>query len=334
LLVTAAYLDNPGMPLIPPLMNAKSSENWERDRVLAKEEIIEWLAITTSTKNSRSLLENQITLLLDELARLNSVEKAIVKNPRILTSLRSLTRRDIGTSQIATFLGVGTSMYEAIERAEKPVAPILSGIVSLLEKELDESLAPWIVENRNPTKEEMNRSVIVAADRILKRSTSTELRYKHEPRQLDKLKEYLDSKGYSEVSGTGISNPRKDMKPGSYAFRVNIDGLTIDGVTLKQNVDTLIMPFSKSSGLLPIFLEAKSMTDEVNPNKRQKEEAQKVDNVRRKWQDKSERLNFVLLLGGTVPRRYLEVEAGSGLDWIWEHRVNDLDKLMDWYKSI
>ncbi len=322
------------MPLIPPLMNAKSSENWERDRVLAKEEIIEWLAITTSTKNSRSLLENQITLLLDELARLNSVEKAIVKNPRILTSLRSLTRRDIGTSQIATFLGVGTSMYEAIERAEKPVAPILSGIVSLLEKELDESLAPWIVENRNPTKEEMNRSVIVAADRILKRSTSTELRYKHEPRQLDKLKEYLDSKGYSEVSGTGISNPRKDMKPGSYAFRVNIDGLTIDGVTLKQNVDTLIMPFSKSSGLLPIFLEAKSMTDEVNPNKRQKEEAQKVDNVRRKWQDKSERLNFVLLLGGTVPRRYLEVEAGSGLDWIWEHRVNDLDKLMDWYKSI
>jgi type II restriction enzyme len=97
---------------------------------------------------------------------------------------------------------------------------------------------------------------------------------------------------------------------------------------------TLIMPFSKSGGLLPIFLEAKSMTDEVNPNKRQKEEAQKVDNVRRKWQDKSERLNFILLLGGTVPRRYLEVEAGSGLDWIWEHRVNDLNRLLDWYKSV
>ena len=332
--LTAKYQDNPGMPFIPPLMNAKSSENWESDRVVAKEEIIDWLAINTSTKNSRSRLEDQITSLLGELSILNSVEKAIVKDPRILTSLRSLTRRDIGTSQIATFLGVGTSMYEAIERAEKPVAQILSGIVSLLEKELDESLAPWIVEKRSPTKDEMSRSVIVSADRILKRSTSTELRYKHEPRQLDKLKEYLDSKGYSEVNGTGISDPRKDMEPGSYAFRVNIDGLTIDGVTLKQNVDTLIMPFSKTTGLLPIFLEAKSMTDEVNPNKRQKEEAQKVDNVRRKWQNKSEKLNFVLLLGGTVPRRYLEVEAGSGLDWIWEHRVNDLDKLLDWYKSV
>ena len=322
------------MPLNPPLMNATSSENWERDRVIAKEEIIDWLAITTSTKNSRSLIENQISKLLDELSNLNSVEKAILKNPKILTSLRSLTRRDIGTSQIATFLGVGTSMYEAIERAEKPVSPILVQLVSLLKKELDESLAPWIVEGRSPTKDEMNRSVIVAADRILKRSTSTELRYKHEPRQLDKLKEYLDSKGFKEVNGTGILNPRKDMKQGSYAFRVNIDGLTVDGVTLKQNVDTLIMPFSKSPGVLPIFLEAKSMTDEVNPNKRQKEEAQKVDNVRRKWQGKDERLNFVLLLGGTVPRRYLEVEAGSGLDWIWEHRVHDLDKLLDWYKSI
>ncbi len=322
------------MTLLPPLMNATSSEKWENDRIVAKEEIIDWLAITTSTKNSRSLVENQISDLLNELSILKSVEKAIVKNPQILTSLRSLTRRDIGTSQIATFLGVGTSMYEAIERAEKPVAPILSNIVSLLQKELDESLAPWIVENRSPTKDEMNRSVIVAADRILKRSTSTELRYKHEPRQLDKLKRYLDSKGYNEVNGTGISNPRKDMKSGSYAFRVNIDGLTIDGVTLKQNVDTLIMPFSKSSDVLPIFLEAKSMTDEVNPNKRQKEEAQKVDNVRRKWQGKNERLNFVLLLGGTVPRRYLEVEAGSGLDWIWEHRISDLDKLLDWYMSI
>jgi hypothetical protein len=46
-----------------------------------------------------------------------------------------------------------------------------------------------------------------------------------------------------------------------------------------------------------------------------------------------EKLNFVLLLGGTVPRRYLEVEAGSGLDWIWEHRVQDLSALLDWYKS-
>jgi type II restriction enzyme len=85
--------------------------------------------------------------------------------------------------------------------------------------------------------------------------------------------------------------------------------------------------------LLPIFLEAKSMTDEVNPNKRQKEEAQKVESARRRWQTPDEKLNFILLLGGTVPKRYLQVEAGSDLDWIWEHRVEDLKLILDWYKT-
>ena len=122
------------------------------------------------------------------------------------------------------------------------------------------------------------------------------------------------------------------MPKGTYAFRVSIEGQTSDGLPLMQTVDALIKPFSKTDNLLPIFLEAKSMTDEVNPNKRQKEEAQKVESARRRWQTDSERLNFVLLLGGTVPKRYLQVEAGSDLDWIWEHRVQDLKMLLDWYK--
>lgn len=314
-------------------MNSKLPESWEADRVLAKEEIINWLAEAISTAHSRSVIEAKITESFALLESLEDLSKAIVANPRILTALRALTRRDIGTSQTATFLGVGTSMFESIEREERPVKPIASRIEALLRKELDESLAPWILEGRKPTDAERTRSVIVAADRILRRSTSTELRYKHEPRQLSKLESFLKSRGYTEVQGKNITDPRNDMKQGTFAFRVNIDGTTVDGVTLKQNVDTLIMPISKSGNFLPIFLEAKSMTDEVNPNKRQKEEAQKVDNVRRRWQTSEEKLNFVLLLGGTVPRRYLEVEAGSGLDWIWEHRVQDLGTLLDWYET-
>lgn len=319
--------------LTPPFMNSKSPESWEADRVLAKEEIINWLAEATSTAHSRSIIETKITESFALLESSQDLFAAIIAKPSILTALRALTRRDIGTSQIATFLGVGTSMFEAIEREEKPVKQIASKVEELLRKELDESLAPWILEARKPTDAERTRSVIVAADRILRRSTSTELRYKHEPRQLGKLENFLKRCGYSEVQGTNITDPRRDMKQGTFAFRVNIDGTTVDGVTLKQNVDTLIMPTSKSGNFLPIFLEAKSMTDEVNPNKRQKEEAQKVDNVRRRWQTSDEKLNFVLLLGGTVPRRYLEVEAGSGLDWIWEHRVQDLSALLDWYKT-
>ncbi len=315
----------------PPIMNAKSIEKWESDRSIAKTEIIDWLSTATSTKDLRSDLEEKTRKNFEKFLEFGDIRKAVEENPEILTSLRALTRRDIGTSQISTFLNVGTITYESIEKREKPVSLILENLVSLFEKELDDSLAAWIIERRMPSEQELSRSVIVASDRILKRSAATELRYKHEPRQLGKLKAFLDAQGYSEVNGTKINSPQLDMKPATYAFRVNIDGTTVDGVNLKQNVDTLIMPKTNLKSVLPIFLEAKSMTDEVNPNKRQKEEAQKVDNVRRRWQSNNEKLNFVLLLGGTVPKRYLEVEAGSGLDWIWEHRIEDLKILLNWY---
>jgi type II restriction enzyme len=109
-----------------------------------------------------------------------------------------------------------------------------------------------------------------------------------------------------------------------------VNGKTSEDLILKQNVDVLIKPLSYATDALPIFMEAKSMSDEVNPNKRQKEEAQKINNLIRMWGSRSASdIIYLLLLGGTVPRRYLEVEAGSGIDWIWEHRVEDLKILLD-----
>ena len=95
-------------------MNSKNPGSWEADRVLAKEEIINWLAQATSTAHSRSIIEAQITESFALLEATGNLTKSITAKPKILTALRALTRRDIGTSQIATFLGVGTSMFEAI----------------------------------------------------------------------------------------------------------------------------------------------------------------------------------------------------------------------------
>lgn len=313
-------------------MNANNPEAWEEDRKTAKAEIIDWLSENSDTSQKRTELETDLDGKLKKTSHFESIFQLLIAEPGLLQGLRALTRRDIGTSQIATFLGISTSTFEAIERGAKPMDPILTNLSSLLEKELDKSLAGWMIEKREPSSDEIVRAKIVAADRIIKRTASTELRYRHEPRQLDKLKIFLQSRNFEEIDGAGIRNPKTDIPIGKYAFRVNIEGKTIDGVSLNQNVDTLIMPHTSKRDSLPIFLEAKSMTDEVNPNKRQKEEAQKVDSVRRKWQVPGIHLNFILLLGGTVPRRYLEVEAGSGLDWIWEHRIEDLDRLLKWYK--
>ena len=318
----------------PPNLNSLRPDKWEHDRVIAREQIIDWLATTSSIVSKRSEVLTQVQGALRILESEKSIEGAIQRDASVVTVLRALTRRDVGTSQTATFLGVSTTTLENVENRKRNPSHLTKPLAELLKRELDPELASWIIEGRDAFNDEMMISRIVATDRIIRRAAATALRYEHEPRQLAKLESYLQSRGFQEVASDTIVNPRTDMPKNSYSFRVNVVGLTTDGVELRQNVDTLIKPASQSSASLPIFVEAKSMTDEVNPNKRQKEEAQKVDAVRRKWQSSHEKLNFVLLLGGTVPRRYLEIEAGSGLDWVWEHRVQDLGALLDWYTTI
>lgn len=316
-----------------PIMNSNVPEKWEKDREQARSEIISWLSVAVDTRQRRTDLEIRTADSLDTLTKFQSIEIALNEDPFLLTTLRSLTRRDVGTSQFATFLNIGESELRGFEEGrKKPSKDFLINVTKLIQVEIDHGLIPWYEEARNPSLEERNRAIVISSDRILRRSTSTELRYKHEPRQLEKLKEFLLKNGYREHSYSTLVNPFKDVEPGTFSFRANVNGMTSEGLTLKQNVDVLIKPHNASREELPIFMEAKSMTDEVNPNKRQKEEAQKVNNLKRMFgEDNQKPLVYILLIGGTVPRRYLEVEAGSGIDWIWEHRIGDLLPLLQAY---
>jgi len=75
---------------------------------------------------------------------------------------------------------------------------------------------------------------------------------------------------------------------------------------------------------LPIFIEAKSAGDYTNTNKRRKEEATKVRQLVDHYGD---RVRFVLFLCGYFSSGFLGYEAAEGIDWVWEHRVEDLMEL-------
>lgn len=72
---------------------------------------------------------------------------------------------------------------------------------------------------------------------------------------------------------------------------------------------------------LPLLIEAKSAGDYTNTNKRRKEEAIKVAQLRNNY---GERVRFVLFLCGYFNSGYLGYEAAEGIDWVWEHRIDDL----------
>ena len=72
---------------------------------------------------------------------------------------------------------------------------------------------------------------------------------------------------------------------------------------------------------LPILIEAKSAGDFTNTNKRRKEEAQKFAQLRARYGDD---VPFVLFFCGYFDGGDLGYEAAHGVDWIWEHRIDDL----------
>jgi type II restriction enzyme len=137
------------------------------------------------------------------------------------------------------------------------------------------------------------------------------------------IKKWLEAKGYQEVPPGARVDFRK-MTPGTFSFRLNVQVLA--GTTKPVNipVDAVIMPKAAQAGQLPILVEAKSAGDFTNTNKRRKEEAVKMTQLKAAYGDD---VRFVLFLCGYFDSGYLGYEAAEGIDWIWEHRIDDLAEL-------
>ncbi len=80
------------------------------------------------------------------------------------------------------------------------------------------------------------------------------------------------------------------------------------------------MPKTAQAGELPLLVEAKSAGDFTNVNKRRKEEATKMTQLRRTY---GKDVQFILFLCGYFDSGYLGYEAAEGIDWVWEHRIDD-----------
>jgi type II restriction enzyme len=112
------------------------------------------------------------------------------------------------------------------------------------------------------------------------------------------------------------------MRPGQFTFRLIVPGLLDDNATdVNIPIDAAVMPLRAAAGELPLLIEAKSAGDFTNTNKRRKEEAVKIAQLKRRHGGD---LRFVLFLCGYFDSGYLGYEAAEGIDWVWEHRIDDL----------
>jgi type II restriction enzyme len=197
----------------------------------------------------------------------------------------------------------------------------LGKIVGIIHTMIDPDIFLWFDDYESASGEDAWRAATVVADRLCGADTNPIIRNEQEHRQLALVSRLLEQHGYVPASASAGAT-FKDLQPGEFSFRLNVPGKLEDGKAVNIPVDVVIKRKNDTPNSFPLLFEAKSAGDFANVNKRRKEEANKLANLRRAYGEGT-RLN--LLLCGYFDTGYLGYAAAEGCDWVWEHRLSDLE---------
>jgi type II restriction enzyme len=185
----------------------------------------------------------------------------------------------------------------------------------------DPDIFVWLGRREPPTETEIHRAATIVADRLCGAVANPIIRNAQEKRQLAAVKAWLEARGYKQLPG-GDGTRFDAMPPGTFSFRTNVPVKLEGGVqSVNIPIDAVVKPKNAKARDFPIFFEAKSAGDFTNTNKRRKEEAVKMAQLRSTY---GRKVKFNLFLCGYFDSGYLGYEAAEGIDWVWEHRIDDL----------
>lgn len=254
--------------------------------------------------------------------------KLLREHPGVLPTLRMSTCPPIAVDRLVGLAGVSKNLVGCMEEgalpprmASKQLEAELQKIGAIIEKMADPDIFVWLQPSRKPTESEIHRAATIVADRLCGAVANPIIRNAQEKRQLAAIGAWLEARGYKKLP-EGIKYDA--MPAGTYSFRLNVP-VKVEGSASKINIpiDTAVMPLTAKRGDLPLMIEAKSAGDFTNTNKRRKEEAQKINQLRHTF---GKKVRFILFLCGYFDSGYLGYEAGELIDWVWEHRIDDLAK--------
>lgn len=249
-------------------------------------------------------------------------------NPSSLPTLRMCTCPPIAVDRLTGLSGASATLVKCMEEGGLPVRMSpdllmadLQRIADTIERLADKEIFPWLASGSEPQEREIFRAKTIVADRLCASIANPIVRNAQETRQLQMLERWLVTRGYREVA-IGDRGDWRQMSPGTFSFRLNVPvAQTTDSEDVNIPVDCVVMPRTSTPRTMPILIEAKSAGDFTNTNKRRKEEAVKYQQLRATY---GANVRFILFLCGYFGDPYLRYSAAEGLDWVWEHRMDDL----------
>jgi len=311
-------------------INNDKPGHWKADVIASVDQFNRWFmqSAPQAFRDSRVKATALVAAGVRQTGDLANITPEILRaNPNVLKILRMATCPPLARDRLAGLAGVNKTLIKAME--EKGTLPLrakaaaldasLKQLADVFTQMLDYDLFPWLGRSDTANDDERHRASTIVADRLCGALSDPIIRNAQEKRQLDLIGGHLVGKGYRQQAHPA-DRSITDMAPGTFTFRLNLT--VARGV--KIPIDAVIQPKVPRVTKLPILIEAKSAGDFTNVNKRRKEEATKVHQLRGAY---GEHVEFILFLCGYFDTGYLGYEAAEGIDWVWEHRISDLDLL-------
>ncbi len=317
--------------MAPVKINADKPHLWKADVAASVDQFNHWFMhfAPEAFRSTRIKTTEHVKAALLATRDLRGIDCATLRaNPASLSTLRMCTAPPLAVDRLVGLSGASKSLIGSMEKGKLSVRmkselldENINKVCAVLARLLDRDIFPWLGAGKDPTEHERERASTIVADRLCSAVANPIVRNAQEHRQLALLGEWLDKRGYRKQSHAA-GKPLVEMEAGTYSFRMNV----AVGKAVKINIpiDVVIQPKRSRSNRLPILIEAKSAGDFTNTNKRRKEEATKIHQLQATY---GKDVCFILFLCGYFGSDYLGYEAAEGIDWVWEHRIEDMAKL-------
>lgn len=312
------------------IINRRNTELWKEDTIKSVSLYNDWFlnfAPSTYTKERKRAME-QVGLAIRQTNNFHFTTTHLKEHPEFITILRMATTPPIARDRLIGFSGVKPSFIKNMEEgrlpqriSEEEKEDCLNSLALVLNKLLDVELFSWIQKGNTPTVEELKIAECIVADRLCGTLSDPIIRNEQEKRQLKVICDFLVSEGYTFVDSKDVTSFSK-MEQGTFTYHLNVP-VRMSRLGVNMPIDVVIKRKECSEDTLPLLVECKSAGDFTNTNKRRKEEAQKIEQLKTTY---GNNVDFVLFLCGYFDSGYLGYEAAEGIDWIWEHRVKDFKK--------
>ena len=312
-------------------VNADKPERWKRDINESVDFYNDWFLrlAPKAYRETRKETTAQVDAALKWTNNLRDIRPRVLgDHPKVLPMLRMATAPPLARDRLIGLAKVSPNLVSSMESqgripphmSRQHVSQELAAIGAMITRLADPDIFPWLASKKNPTEKDAYRAATIVADRLCGAVANPIIRNAQEKRQLDALRRWLTRHGYTFAPASTRVKFR-EMVPGMFALHLNVPASLTESRQVNIPVDAAIMPRKAAKGHLPLLLEAKSAGDFTNVNKRRKEEATKVMQLRRTYGDT---IRYILFLCGYFDSGYLGYEAAEGIDWVWEHRMDDL----------